>query len=72
MIIFVNEPAESAVAVVVDPSGSVMVTVEPAAYPVPDTVTVLPTGPLVGWSVVVGDMVNEELAVLVPSVADMA
>ncbi len=71
VIIFVNEPLESVVAVVVEPSGSVMVTVEVALYPVPDTVTESPTFPLVGDTVIVGVIVNVELAVLVPSVPGM-
>ena len=72
MIIFVNEPVASIVAVVVEPSGSVIVTgVCAGSYPVPDTVTELPTPPLVGETVVVGDTVNEELAVLVPSEEDI-
>ena len=71
VIIFVNEPVASVVAVAVEPSGSVMVTGELALYPVPCTVTVLGTGPLDGDTVKVGVIVNGDPAVLVPSVPGM-
>ena len=45
---FENDPSEPTVAVAWDPSGSVIVTVSPHVYPVPDIVTVSPTFPLVG------------------------
>ncbi len=51
MAVVVNEPVAKVVTVVVEPSGSVMVTVVPPIKPAPDIVTVLPTGPLVGLNV---------------------
>ncbi len=62
MKVQVNEPDEEVVTVVGDvvlvvPS-KVMVIVDVEAKPVPVTVTVVPTGPLVGESVIDGVTVN--------------
>jgi hypothetical protein len=46
-----------------------MVMVDDAAYPVPETVTVVPTFPLVGFRVTVGVTVKVAEAELEPSVA---
>ena len=51
---FVNDPVASVVAVTVELSGSVMVTVWFGRYPVPETVTVLPTAPLDEETVMLG------------------
>ena len=45
-----------------------MVIVEEPANPVPDTVTVVPTLPLVGFKVIDDATVNEAVGELVPSV----
>ena len=72
VIIFVREPVASVVPVVVEPSGSVIVTVELGAKPVSDMVTVLPAAPLAGDATVLAFTVNVEPALgFIPSLTDM-